>query len=69
MPGAPQTHGDGVFICLQYEGRADVDRHFAALAEGGTVAEPLQDAVWGARFGLLVDRFGVHWMFNAMLNE
>ena len=56
-------------VCLQYEGRADVDRHFAALAEGGTVDEPLQDTFWGARFGMLVDRFGIHWMFNATLTE
>ena len=33
------------------------------------VAEPLQDTFWGARFGLLIDRFGIHWMFNATLTE
>ena len=65
--GPPITPGDGVCVCLQYEGRADVDRHFAALSEGGTVTEPLQDTFWGARFGLLVDRFGIRWMFNATL--
>lgn len=69
MPGATHAQGDGVFVCLQYDGRADVDRHFAALSEGGTVASPLQDTFWGARFGLLVDRFGIHWMFNATLTE
>ena len=69
MPGATHRQGDGVFVCLQYDGRADVDRHFAALSEGGTVAEPLQDTFWGARFGLLVDRFGIHWMFNATISE
>ena len=69
MPGATHAQGDGVFVCLEYEGRADVDRHFAALSEGGRVAEPLQDTFWGARFGLLVDRFGIHWMFNATLSE
>lgn len=67
--GPPNTHGDGMCVCLQYDGRADVDRHFAALSEGGTVLEPLQDTFWGARFGLLVDRFGVHWMFNATFTE
>jgi PhnB protein len=68
-PGVTHRQGDGVFVCLQYDGRADVDRHFAALSEGGTVAEPLQDTFWGARFGLLVDRFGIHWMFNATISE
>jgi PhnB protein len=25
---------------------------------------PLQDQFWGARFGMLKDKFGVPWMFN-----
>jgi PhnB protein len=66
--GPPITPGDGVIVCLQYEGRSDIDRHFAALAEGGTVTEPLQDTFWGARFGMLVDKFGIRWMFNATLS-
>jgi PhnB protein len=66
--GPANQHGDGICVCLQYEGRADVDRHFAALSEGGKVLEALQDTFWGARFGLLVDKFGIHWMFNATLN-
>ena len=24
----------------------------------------LQDAFWGAKFGMLTDAFGVNWMFN-----
>ena len=66
--GPPNTQGDSFCVCLQYEGRGDVDRHFAALADGGAVTEALQDTFWGARFGMLRDRFGVHWMFNATLN-
>ena len=67
--GPAVGRGDNLAVCLQYAGPADVDRHFAALSDGGTVVEPLQDTFWGARFGMLVDKFGVHWMFNAMLNE
>jgi PhnB protein len=61
--------GGNLSVCLQYAGPADVDRHFAALSEGGTVVEPLQDTFWGARFGMLLDKFGVNWMFNATLSE
>ena len=68
-PGEPNRPGGNISVCLQYNGRADVDRQFAALSDGGTVEEPLQDTFWGARFGLLVDRFGIHWMFNATLTE
>ena len=37
---------------------------FNKLADGGTVTMPLQDTFWGARFGMLNDRFGIRWMFN-----
>ena len=66
--GPPVVLG-GFSVCLQYDGRADVDRHFTALSDGGTVTQPLEDQFWGARFGMLVDKFGVNWMFNATLTE
>ena len=68
-PGESIKTGGNIVVCLQYEGRADIDRHFAALSEGGSVEEPLQDTFWGARFGMVIDRFGTHWMFNATLSE
>ncbi|MGH2648160.1 MAG: VOC family protein [Ginsengibacter sp.] len=37
---------------------------FNKMAEGGRVIMPLQDQFWGARFGMLQDKFGVSWMFN-----
>lgn len=40
---------------------------FDALAEGGTVTMPFEDTFWNARFGKLVDRFGVSWSFNCQL--
>ena len=55
---------------LQRRGRlpiaipADAERIFPALAEGGTVLMPLEKTFWAARFGMLVDRFGVKWMIN-----
>ncbi|MGI8636408.1 MAG: VOC family protein [Segetibacter sp.] len=29
----------------------------------------LQDTFWGARFGMLKDKFGVSWMFNHELKK
>ena len=40
------------------------ERVFKALLEGGTVKMPLDDAFWGGRFGMLVDRFGIEWMMT-----
>jgi PhnB protein len=58
------NQGNNVSINLEPDTRAETDRLFAALAAGGTVGMPLQDMFWGAYWGSLVDRFGIHWMFN-----
>lgn len=41
------------------------DRIFAGLAQGGTIAMPLDAVPWGGRFGVLHDRFGIEWMISA----
>lgn len=42
---------------------------FSKMAEGGKVTMELQDTFWGARFGMLIDKFGVSWMFNCELKK
>jgi PhnB protein len=56
--------GNNVYINLEPDTRAETDRLFAALSQGGTVEMALQDMFWGAYWGCLLDRFGVKWMFN-----
>jgi PhnB protein len=56
--------GTGHFICLEVDARADADRLFAALADGGTVGMPPTDMFWGDYWGTCTDRFGVQWMFS-----
>lgn len=45
---------------------AEVERVFAALADGGQVQMPLEKTFWSPRFGMLSDRFGVSWMVMAV---
>jgi PhnB protein len=58
------TAGTNVSLSLNFTDDASMDKAFNGLAEGGTVTMPLQDTFWGARFGMLTDKFGFHWMFN-----
>ena len=47
---------------------ADVDdarRVFDALAEGGTVTQPLEPTFFSQAFGMCNDRFGTPWMVGA----
>ena len=64
LPGMPFVRGTTVSLSVTCESREEIDRLYAALGEGGTPTMPLHDAFWGARFGMLHDRFGVQWMFN-----
>ncbi len=62
--GFKVNFGNNMYINLEPDERAETDRLFQALADGGVVEMPLQDMFWGAYFGTLTDRFGVRWMFN-----
>lgn len=62
--GFKLAQGNNVHINLEPDTRAETERLFAALSEGGQVQMPLQEMFWGDYFGSLTDRFGVCWMFN-----
>jgi len=64
MPGAPFQQGNNFAAMVHCESLQEIERLFAALGEKGNVTMSLQDTFWGARFGTLTDRFGIHWMFN-----
>ncbi|PMZ36688.1 VOC family protein, partial [Pseudomonas sp. GW247-3R2A] len=51
-------------VSLNVDSIAEAQRVFDALSEDGKVQMPLEETFWAARFGMLVDRFGVSWMVN-----
>ena len=55
----------GFSVSLSVNDPAEAERVFSALAENGAVRMPLQQTFWAARFGMLVDRFGIPWMINS----
>lgn len=44
--------------------RAEAERIFTGLAEGGEVAMPFGDVLWADGFGMVTDRFGTSWMIG-----
>lgn len=54
----------GFSLSLQIPTVAEAERVFRELADGGRVVMPLEQTFWAARFGMLVDRFGVPWQVN-----
>ena len=58
------TRSGDISLSIECETADQLEKVFAKMAEGGKVTMPLQDQFWGARFGMLTDKFGIHWMFN-----
>jgi PhnB protein len=67
MPGATAPETGNIQVCLNFDEPDSLTQAFEGLSQGGTVSMPVQDTFWGAKFGMLTDRFGVRWMFNCML--
>jgi PhnB protein len=66
-PGQPVPVGANVQVSLDIDAVADLEKKFAALAEGGKVTMAPHDAFWGARFAMCTDAHGISWMFTAEL--
>ena len=51
-------------INIEPENRAETERIFKELSDGGEVSMPLQDMFWGAYYAALKDKYGINWMLN-----
>ena len=68
-PNGTPVSGDNAHLNVQCETKPETDKLFGALSEGGKVTMPLADAFWGAYFGCLTDKYGIHWMLNCPLKN
>lgn len=69
QPGMPVQPGNYCWLSVDCDDEAEQDRMFSSLSEGGEVVMPLDKTFWGARFGMLRDKYGIGWMFNLELKE
>ena len=56
--------GNNFHICLQAETEKEANKLFQLLSKGGKVEMPMNKTFWGAYFGMVEDKFGVHWKIN-----
>jgi PhnB protein len=56
--------GNNNYISLMPDSRAEMDRVFNGLSEGGSIEMPLADMFWGDYFGSFTDKYGVGWMLS-----
>lgn len=62
--GVTFVEGNNVSLVVSTDDEAKIDRIFNRLAEGGKVTMPLAETFWTKKYGMLVDKFGIHWMLN-----
>ena len=68
-PPGMEAKPAGFAISIGLNDRAQAERIFNTLAEGGQVHMPLADTFWADRFGMLTDRYGTPWMVNSGMRE
>ena len=61
MPGQGGNvqSGSNISLSINLDSEDEQTQIFERLSAGGRVTMPLGDTFWGARFGMLVDRFGI----------
>ena len=57
-----KTNFDGFSLSITVATEAEADKKFNGLVNGGTVTMPLTKTFFTPKFGMLQDKFGVHWM-------
>jgi PhnB protein len=53
---------DGFALSLDVKSDDEAQKQFKVLSDGGEVAMPMGPTFFASSFGMVRDRFGVHWM-------
>ena len=64
IPGETPLGDSNIQLSMDVPDIVELEVVFNKLANEGKVTMPLQDTHWGARFGMLTDKFGIKWMFS-----
>jgi PhnB protein len=62
------TRGSDITLCLNCNSDDEINNYFTKLSQGGKVTTQLHQTFWGATYGEVTDKFGLHWMFNYSKN-
>ncbi|PYI56969.1 VOC family protein [Paenibacillus flagellatus] len=57
----PASGGRSLSLALSFTQEDEAREAFGKLANGGTVKFPFEPQPWGAYYGEIEDKFGVHW--------
>ncbi|MEO8581905.1 MAG: VOC family protein [Patescibacteria group bacterium] len=62
--GMEYVPGKNISMSLGGENEDELRGYWEKLAVGAVIEQPLAQAPWGDTFGMLTDKFGIHWLVN-----
>ncbi|HET7580748.1 MAG TPA: VOC family protein [Bacillales bacterium] len=62
--GDAPVRGNDIVLSLDLESEEEINSIYEALSREGEATMELQDTFWGARYGKVTDRYGLHWELN-----
>ena len=60
---------NGFDVTLHTEDKAEAQRWFDQLSEGGKTVMAFGETFWSPGFGSLIDRFSIPWMVNTIPSQ
>ncbi|MNW48789.1 hypothetical protein D3C74_261770 [compost metagenome] len=64
FPGMPFVEGNNVNLAVVTETEEELLKYWDKLKAESTIEMELQETFWSKYYGSLVDKFGIHWLFN-----
>lgn len=58
------VQGNNISLSVSVESKAEADRIYKALSDGGTEKSPMVDVYWGDYSGGFRDKFGINWYLS-----
>lgn len=56
--------GNNIAVSIDTSSKAEAEKLYNELSQGGTISMPLQKTFWGAWFAIFIDKFSINWMIN-----
>jgi len=63
-PGMTIKKATNFFVSVHSKDVEQMEKWFNAMSVGGSVGEPFAETAWAVKYGFILDKFGIHWMFN-----
>lgn len=68
-PDGKANQGNNISLNIQCETIDEIENLFKKLSVEGKITQPLSDTFWDSRFGMLIDKYDIHWMLNCPLTK